>query len=191
MKRLLTVTLLLLLCVACVAEDSDLPALARSRGFTVDIAEGGGALARCDLTVGADGTAAMAWTKAAQLYTVSGGADALARLYLDALAMGGWEACAYTAEGVAKLSFGVDSARRLDTLDAYAAELRVTLGLTSLANALLGVTRSYVLNKRSKKFHYPDCSGIRDMNPKNREDYTGTRDAVIAMGYSPCGICRP
>ena len=58
-------------------------------------------------------------------------------------------------------------------------------------NSLSGVAQAYVLNQRTKKFHHPDCSGIRDMNPKNREDFTGTRDEVLAMGYSPCGICKP
>ena len=49
----------------------------------------------------------------------------------------------------------------------------------------------YVLNKRSMKFHYPDCSGVATMSEKNREDFVGTRDEAIAMGYSPCGTCKP
>src|SRR5699024_8642683 len=28
----------------------------------------------------------------------------------------------------------------------------------------------YVLNTNSMKFHYPDCSSVSDMSPKNRED---------------------
>lgn len=52
-----------------------------------------------------------------------------------------------------------------------------------------GIT--YVLNKNTKKFHHPDCSSVQDMSPKNREDSTASRDDIIAMGYSPCGRCKP
>ena len=49
----------------------------------------------------------------------------------------------------------------------------------------------YVLNTNSHKFHYPDCESVADMNPKNRQDFTGTREEVIAMGYVPCKRCKP
>ena len=51
--------------------------------------------------------------------------------------------------------------------------------------------RDYVLNKNTKKFHYPNCSSVKDMKAKNRRDYNGTRDEIISMGYSPCGRCKP
>ena len=47
----------------------------------------------------------------------------------------------------------------------------------------------YVLNTNSMKFHYPECSSVADMSAKNREDYTGTREDLLAQGYSPCGVC--
>lgn len=47
---------------------------------------------------------------------------------------------------------------------------------------------TYVLNTNSEKFHKPDCSGLPT---KNRRDFYGTRDEVIAMGYDPCGRCKP
>lgn len=50
---------------------------------------------------------------------------------------------------------------------------------------------TYVLNTNSKKFHYPTCSSVDEMSPQNREDFTGTRDQVIAMGYDPCKRCNP
>ena len=50
---------------------------------------------------------------------------------------------------------------------------------------------TYVLNTHSMKFHLPDCSSVREMSPKNREDYTGTREELIEQGYEPCGACRP
>jgi DNA-entry nuclease len=49
-------------------------------------------------------------------------------------------------------------------------------------------TTSYVLNVKSKKFHLPSCSGLPTVN---RQDYEGTRDDVLAMGYAPCKICNP
>ena len=50
---------------------------------------------------------------------------------------------------------------------------------------------SYVLNTNTKKFHRPDCSSVGQMKDKNRQDFTGTRDEVIRMGYDPCKRCNP
>ena len=49
----------------------------------------------------------------------------------------------------------------------------------------------YVLNLSRKRFHLPTCKGVSDMKPENRQDYTGSRDALISMGYKPCGTCNP
>ena len=49
----------------------------------------------------------------------------------------------------------------------------------------------YVLNTNSKKFHYPDCHSAEKISEANREDFYGTREELIAMGYSPCGNCDP
>ena len=54
-----------------------------------------------------------------------------------------------------------------------------------------GETTVYILNTRSMKFHYPDCSGAANMNERNKQEYSGSRDELIAQGYSPCGICSP
>ena len=59
------------------------------------------------------------------------------------------------------------------------------------------VTRSeasqadYILNTNTKKFHYPTCSSVNDMKEKNKQEFFGTRDETIALGYSPCGRCKP
>lgn len=51
--------------------------------------------------------------------------------------------------------------------------------------------RDYVLNKNTKKFHYPWCSSADDIKKKNRKDFTGTREEVISQGYVPCKHCNP
>ena len=53
------------------------------------------------------------------------------------------------------------------------------------------VGTAYILNKNTKKFHYPSCSSVKKMKESNKLSYTGTRDEVIAMGYKPCGNCHP
>lgn len=50
---------------------------------------------------------------------------------------------------------------------------------------------TYILNTNTKKFHYPSCSSVGQMKESNKKEYTGTRDEVIAMGYDPCGRCKP
>lgn len=49
----------------------------------------------------------------------------------------------------------------------------------------------YVLNKSSKKFHIPTCSGVQSMSEKNKEEYHGTRQKLIDEGYEPCSSCNP
>lgn len=51
--------------------------------------------------------------------------------------------------------------------------------------------QDYILNVKKKKFHKPDCSAASDISNANKQDFTGTRDQLIARGYSPCGICKP
>ncbi len=50
---------------------------------------------------------------------------------------------------------------------------------------------TYILNTNSHKFHAPSCSSVDQMSDNNKEEFTGTRDEVIAMGYEPCGRCNP
>lgn len=49
----------------------------------------------------------------------------------------------------------------------------------------------YILNTNTKKFHHPTCSSVNDMKEKNKQKFFGTRDETIALGYSPCGRCKP
>ena len=53
------------------------------------------------------------------------------------------------------------------------------------------VGQTYVLNTNTKKFHIPTCRSVKQMKDKNKEDFCGSRDEVIAKGYSPCKICNP
>ena len=49
--------------------------------------------------------------------------------------------------------------------------------------------QTYVLNTRSKKYHLPDCPSVDSISSANRQDYTGTQEALRAEGYTPCGQC--
>lgn len=64
------------------------------------------------------------------------------------------------------------SARTLSEYDSYASE-------------------GYVLNKRSMVFHYPWCESVEKMSDANREYFDGSREELVEMGCSPCGICGP
>ena len=49
----------------------------------------------------------------------------------------------------------------------------------------------YVLNNNTRKFHRPNCSSVGDIKASNREDYTGSREALIEREYVPCKRCLP
>lgn len=52
-------------------------------------------------------------------------------------------------------------------------------------------TVSYICNINTKKFHYPDCSSVKQMKEKNKLPVNTTRDELINQGYDPCKKCKP
>lgn len=49
----------------------------------------------------------------------------------------------------------------------------------------------YILNTNSMKFHEPDCESVVKIREHNRDESDATREELIALGYSACGVCRP
>ena len=49
----------------------------------------------------------------------------------------------------------------------------------------------YILNTNTMKFHNERCSSVKDIQPKNKETYNGTKMWLLDNGYSSCGICNP
>lgn len=49
----------------------------------------------------------------------------------------------------------------------------------------------FVLNLNSKKIHLPDCSGVADMSPKNKQVTVESLSSLLERGYTPCGQCKP
>ena len=52
-----------------------------------------------------------------------------------------------------------------------------------------GVT--YIVNTGSRRFHLPNCQSVQDMKAKNRTEYYGTAEELLALGFVPCGACHP
>lgn len=52
-------------------------------------------------------------------------------------------------------------------------------------------TYSYILNTNTKKFHYPSCSSVKTIKPKNYATFEGTREEILNKGYESCGRCHP
>lgn len=50
---------------------------------------------------------------------------------------------------------------------------------------------TYIVNTNTGKFHYPNCSSVKQMADKNKWERTDTRDDIIADGYVPCKNCNP
>lgn len=49
----------------------------------------------------------------------------------------------------------------------------------------------YVLNTNSHKFHKPSCKSAQNIKEENRQEFTGSRDDLLAQGYEPCKNCDP
>lgn len=50
---------------------------------------------------------------------------------------------------------------------------------------------TYLINKKTKKFHLTNCSTTLNIDSKNRLYSTQTPEELMAQGYKPCGQCHP
>lgn len=57
--------------------------------------------------------------------------------------------------------------------------------------AVTAPPQDYVLNKNTRRFHYPDCRSVPEISQRNREDVFASRDELLARGFVSCGNCRP
>lgn len=71
------------------------------------------------------------------------------------------------------------------------AEIDYKTGVVTTSEQAAQDARLYVLNKRSKVFHYPSCDGAKEISEHNREEVTATRLELTSQGYMPCGACEP
>lgn len=53
-----------------------------------------------------------------------------------------------------------------------------------------GSEAAYIGNANTKKFHYPSCSSVSQMNESNKVSFS-SRDEAISSGYDPCQRCNP
>ncbi|MBE6711964.1 MAG: hypothetical protein E7580_00425 [Ruminococcaceae bacterium] len=61
--------------------------------------------------------------------------------------------------------------------------------LSAEKNSSNGEKGKFVLNVNTKKIHKPDCSSVKDMSSKNRQDYEGSLDPILAQGFEKCKSC--
>ena len=49
----------------------------------------------------------------------------------------------------------------------------------------------YILNTKTKKFHYPSCKSVQQIKEENKLDCTWARETIVDAGYAPCKNCDP
>lgn len=63
--------------------------------------------------------------------------------------------------------------------------------VTTKKASYIATDARYVLNTKSKKFHYPSCHSAAKISAENYAEFDGTRDEIMGRGYTPCGNCDP
>ena len=52
-------------------------------------------------------------------------------------------------------------------------------------------TTLYVINAKTRKFHFPDCDSVGKISKQNKKERETDRAELIAEGHTPCGSCKP
>ena len=68
---------------------------------------------------------------------------------------------------------------------------KTTSNKTSSNSGSSSQEAKYILNTNSKKIHRPACSSAKKMKESNKQEYTGSKDDLLAQGYTTCGNCNP
>lgn len=53
------------------------------------------------------------------------------------------------------------------------------------------ISAEFMINTGTKKFHYINCSSVKQISDKNKKPYEGSRNLLISEGYRACKKCNP
>lgn len=104
--------------------------------------------------------------------------------YVSAIGVG-------TAKIIVKTKNGLNKTAEITVKKKPKKTVYVDKVIPSSVNATSSENGSYMLNTNTKKFHRTTCNDINKMKEENKKLFSGTREEVINMGYSPCGHCKP
>ena len=93
-------------------------------------------------------------------------------------------ACAETKNSTSTHSFSYDQQSSIISSS-------VTTNKSETQKPPQTASTQYIINRKSKKFHRPECYSVKQMNEKNKLSFKGDRQYLINKGYSPCGNCNP
>lgn len=84
---------------------------------------------------------------------------------------------------------------------AYNAQPGININYSTGESSLIGeeinqsatdeTVKEYVLNKKSKKIHLPECVSVKDISEQNKEITITTKSELINNGYVGCKNCNP
>lgn len=84
-----------------------------------------------------------------------------------------------------------DGADTADENDADASQTDAAADSPDTDDSPESVSQTYILNTNTKKFHLPDCGSVSRIKDENKAAFTGTREELLAEGYSACKNCNP
>ena len=198
MRRYVAALLALALLMGCaLAEGVEMVnSFVERQGFKAIAAKNRSLLSGCWFSEDAAGDT-LQWSDAANTYTVTArSGKGLRALYGELIGMRAWDICTYTENGKIRFAYNApqaDAEKSYKTLNNYVKYVNAYIQQAKAAPAATPETgkQSYILNKKTKKFHRPDCSSIKHMKSANRESFTGKRDDLLKLGYAPCKVCDP
>ena len=97
----------------------------------------------------------------------------------------------YNVQPKISIDYSDGESHRLDeaeTSTASVTEIQTEAVTASIASS---APDTYILNTNTHRFHFPSCQSAKSIKEKNRLEYSGTREEIIAQGYAPCSQCKP
>lgn len=79
----------------------------------------------------------------------------------------------------------------LGTVRGFLKSMKTKEDGTETADSMQAEQVKYIINTNTGKFHKTECNSVAKMKAKNKKEFTGSREKLIAEGYEPCGNCRP
>lgn len=97
----------------------------------------------------------------------------------------------YNSQPGIEIDYATGESRLAENVEADTSNYDKQSDSDQAADSSLPQSGTYILNKSTKKFHYPSCSASKQIEADNRAEFFGDRNELIDDNYSPCKNCNP